>query len=166
MKQIASTERYWLDNDCDGNGVKDYWAADVAGFYGVLDKDGKPLKLVDKNLAAADSAPSATYAGLTTGQPQDSYLFAAMQKDETGQPYRLDADGDGKATTNPSRFGFCLYPAVYRGVVPGHGWHRPDEVTTITYFVNEKGMPHRMDTGGKPLTDWPTGHDDCIDGKG
>lgn len=166
MKQIASTERYWFDNDCDGNGVKDYWTADVAGFYGVLDKDGKPLKLIDKREAASDAAPAAEYPGFATRQVDRGYLFAAILRDERGLSYRADEDGDGKATTNPARFGFCLYPAEYRGVVPGHGWHRPDEVTTFSYFVNEKGMPHRMDTGGKPLTDWPTGHDGCDDGKG
>lgn len=167
MKQIASIEGYWIEKDCDGNGVRDYWTADVAGFYGELDKDGEPLKLIDKREAASDAAPAAEYAGLATRQVDRGYLFAAILRDERGLSYRTDANGDGKATTNPVRFGFCLYPAVYGATVFSHP---PDDgredVTTFTYFVNEKGMPHRMDTGGKPLTDWPTGHDHCDDGTG
>ena len=167
MKQIASTEGYWFKTDCDGNGVKDYWTADVAGFYGVLDKDGKPLKLIDRLPAASDSAPFSQYPGMSTGQPHQGYLIAAILRDERGRSYRMDEDGDGEATTNPVKFGFCLYPAVYGATVFSHPPDRGlEDVTTFTYFVNEKGMPHRMDTGGKPLTDWPTGHDNCDNGNG
>ncbi len=134
LKMLVSAEADFRGKDRDGNGIQDYWTADVAGL---LAAPGGPL--LDPTIAAADTRPQVP-AGAPL--PRHGYYFRALLRDEAGRPYRLDPAGTG--LRNPSKFGFCAYPA--RHGVTGR----------YTFLVNEGNTMFREDKGGQPVDAWPS----------
>ena len=61
------------------------------------------------------------------------YYFEALLKDENGNPYASDEDGDGNIWENSSKFGFRAIPAIY-GVSGVH-----------TFQINEAGVLYGRD---------------------
>lgn len=146
LKQLTSHEAAFRQVDADGNGVKDYWTADVAGFYAISDVAGNQLKFVDVVTAKADIAPAAgiyTWTPPAVPIPKAGYYYKAIALDESGRAYCQDPDGDGRKTTNVSKYAFCAYPAQY-----GKGGVR-------TFIINEEGVVYTKDTGGRPVETWP-----------
>ncbi len=134
LKQLVSCEGVWRQTDSDFNGVQDYWTLDVAGYYHRLDSGGNKLKYVDVRMAQADRLGLATYVD-ERPEPKSGYWLRVMLTDENGEPYLQDADGDGTASTNPSKYGYCAYPSEYG--VSG----------TMTYIINEEGVVYEKDLG-------------------
>lgn len=140
LKQLTSHEASFLQTDADGNGVKDYWTADIAGFYALEDVSGYELKYIDVQMAKADdSALQGVYTWAVqpvgSGTMKTGYLYRALVTDETAIAYAQDADGDGNPYTNMARYGFVTYPAVY-----GRGGVR-------VLIVNEEGVVYGVDNG-------------------
>lgn len=134
LKQLVSTEGVWRQIDGDMNGTRDYWTLDGAGFYYRLDASGNTLKFVDVAMAKADKLGLATYTQ-DAAEPRKGYWLRVMKTDEQGEAYAQDVDGDGAKATNPSKYGYCAYPAEYG--VSG----------TMTYIVNEEGVVYERDLG-------------------
>ncbi len=106
-------------NDRDGNGVRDYWRADVSGLYTVKTGGvGIPNKLIDLSLAAADAQPVSAVAEYANPGPKNSCWFRAI-------PH------EGETTPDPDRFAFCAYPAIRR---KDYVW---------TYIVDETNTLYR-----------------------
>ncbi|HEX7898579.1 MAG TPA: DUF2950 family protein [Planctomycetota bacterium] len=141
LKTLASASADFRGNDRDNNKVQDFWTGDVASFYYLTPVGGtEPIRLIEKGVADADpSRPGA--------KPYHGYWFAAMEKDETGEPYGQDTKGDktaGQTNRNHSKFGFCAYPAEY-GYTGGS-----------CFYINEGNTIFKFDTQGKPILKWPT----------
>lgn len=151
LKQIVSTEGVWRGTDSDRNGACDYWTADVAGFYGLQDGNGAQLRYLDAQIAAADVAPVAKYAGLSADAHRPTYTIRAMVTDATGMPYVDPSSSPVRATpargmkaTNSSKYAFCAFVDARWGGAASQ------------FFVDEEGVVYRADTRWPmPLTTWP-----------
>ena len=139
MRSIPTFENYILINDQDGNGVKDYWTGDVTGVW------NNSRYWIPLDVVAADAAP--LYPPASGPTPFHGYYYISMERDKSCKPpeeYHQDTADSGRNTHNRSRFGFCAYPVTYN-------WrHRR------TFIVNEGGVVFSVDSGGKPVTAWPT----------
>jgi len=153
LKSIATAEADFRANDRDWNKANDFWVADVSGLWRIVANDG-PIKLIEMAVAAADARP-AVAVDATGALPADAktqlqlvgkptakagYSFAAIDKyqDEAGAVQKYD-EGKGR---NPSRFGFCAYPA------------EPGPKGTMTFVITENNILYRKDTGGKRVEQW------------
>ena len=161
MRSLMAAEAVWRQNDTDGNGIPDYWTADVYGLYACADSAGQPMKTVDAALANADRFPSSD-PGVSgrrpyyTAPPQprplakSGFLFEALGKDPQGKPYALDGDGDGKACENPEKFGFRASRET-----PGAGGGR-------IYQMSEEGVIYWREGGRHAMpfrANWEGGED-------
>ena len=156
LRTILSTESAWRQNDMDGDGIADFWVADVWGLYACADGAGNPTKAVDIAVGKSDVSPlnfsppgpRPFHAVAPPPAPvaKSGYLVEALQFDEDGRPFAQDLNGDGKACENPARFGFRVTPEVY------------GTTGVNTYIVNEEGVIYGRDLGwsavGTPAA-WP-----------
>lgn len=141
LKMLASAEAEFRANDGDGNGINDFWTADVAGLW-------VHGELVPRALAAADTRPVAPI--VPSPVPKDGYFFIVMEGDGSEFPpedYRTETDKHSGKVHHLSKFAFCAYPAEYN--VSG----------SPTWIINEGNSIYMGDTGGKPVTRWPNDED-------
>jgi prepilin-type N-terminal cleavage/methylation domain-containing protein len=163
LKGLVSTEASFMQTEADGNGVKDYWTADVAGLYGLSNTAGQKIRLVDVQFADADDAALNIYAvgvepwtaavndagGIPV--PKAGFLYHVLRTDENGSPYQEDPDGDGAFYTNKVKFGFEAYADHY-GITGRR-----------IFIVNEFGVVYGVDGGknaagkGDFVGAWPNG---------
>ncbi len=124
LKSIASTQETWRNVDTDRNGIKDYWTADISGFYRVQDATGNPAQVIDISFARSDwnpVAPGGTSPVIgalltaTGAEPvaKSGYYYAAFVYDENGKPYAQDLNGDGYAYENAGHYAFQTFPDKY-----------------------------------------------------
>jgi hypothetical protein len=146
---IRQAQETLKTSDSDRNGQADYWTRDVAGLYGLKDRSGQALFLLDPATAQADPEGAARY-GLAP-QPRNGYWFRVLTSDPDGVTYQKDEDKDGMAYTNPKRFGVAAYPAAY------------GQTGRLTFIVSEDGKVWKKDTQGQPPVKWP-GKDPSQDG--
>lgn len=100
LKAVASAQADFRFNDRDGNGVQEYWRADIAGLYGLSSKDSlRLIFLIEPSVAAADSAPVVDITDLIKKAPKRGYWFKALRF----------ADED-PAKPDPQRFAACAFP--------------------------------------------------------
>lgn len=158
LKLLRDVSAQFKDQDCDRNGIKDYWMADVSGLYRVLDDKGDEVQKIPREIALADGAPVspiANYIGATlisTPVPDHGYYFRAMTTDELGSRYCLNPRGDAgrTAATNDTKFAFCAYPAIY------------EQTGKNVYIVSQERTIWKYDQGNaSPILTWPH-----ISGKG
>jgi hypothetical protein len=98
IKVLGCVQADYSLNDRDGNGVKDFWKGDVAGFYTGKTKAGKPLELIDRKIALADARPLSDLSLLGKRAPIAGYWYQAI-------PH------EGETTPDPQRFAYCAFPA-------------------------------------------------------
>ena len=138
LRRIAMAEEEFRSNDRNGNGVRDYWTADVAGLW-------QQARLIDREIAEADAKPMDP---LVPEPVQfQGYYFVALTNDRSEDPphvYRQSANDSGAKVYNTRRFGFCAYPAEY------------GRTGTLTFFINEGLRMIKTDTGGRPMSNWPS----------
>jgi len=144
LVDVARCESWFLENDPDGNGIRDYWSADIAGLYCFTPVKGSPLKLLSLSLACADADPRQRLWGAWNGEPLNSlsplqFKLRAIRRRDSAQPILPD-QGNGRSLTG---FAFCAYPTTYGPATPK------------TYILNQDGVIYECDTGGKPLEEWP-----------
>jgi len=165
-KGMAAHQAVWRRTDADGNGVQDYWTADVAAFYAMTDGMGNILKYIDVAQAKADYAPNpgaaATYTlkypagtagGVGNAVPKSGYYYAMLRIDEGGTAYARDTsprDGLGNPYNNTSDWAMCAFPATY------------NKSGIRAFIANVEGVVYGTDNGenvathtGNPVTVWP-----------
>jgi hypothetical protein len=144
LKALAYAEADFRDADRDGNGVHDFWTADVAGLR-FLEAGGKEIALINADLARADARPLRPLPGGPV--PFKGYYFSALERDEAAPggatEYRTDTDRTGRKVHHLTKFGFCAYPAT-----SGAGKY--------AFFVNEAFTVYRKPYDGKPPSAWPS----------
>jgi len=133
---IGKAQADFHTNDRDGNGVRDYWTADVYALYGltgIRDSSDRlptgrpdsatPIALLDSTVAAADGLTHhelygniAFSAGVGHGRPKRGYVFRALHREGHGPSATTllnDTDGPGRfygACHDSERFGFIAFP--------------------------------------------------------
>lgn len=143
--------------DSDGNGVKDFWVADVSGLQRLI-VSGKPLKLYrGDEIALADAKPALPldkeeefvsadgsifkFGKLGDHKPLKGYVFAVVPSytDASGKQVKFDS-GNGR---NKDRFALCAYPAEY------------GKPCKMTFVVDATGAVLGKDNGGSAVTVLP-----------
>ena len=124
LKSLASAEADFRANDRDGNGVNDFWTADVKGLHTIA-PSGVPIRLINLDVAAADGDDAFHSAGgrnlplsrFARPEPMAGYWFMSLVSDKSiGTPaerfYKVDTQGTPPrgAVHHPSRFGFVVFP--------------------------------------------------------
>ena len=182
LKSLSATQATWYTSDTDRNGVKDYWMADISGFYRVLNAGGNPVANIDISFAKSDYNPVAAGAGTptvdvavvtvaNTPQPKSGYYFAAFINDENGKPYRQDLNGDGSAYENASKYAFMCFPEKYGStgmmsfIISEAGTiYKIESITTENVGGRNAGRSFNTPKTGAPsamapilsITDWPS----------
>ncbi len=141
LQFIRQSQSTFKNSDSDRNGVGDYWTRDVAGLYGLKDRSGQAIFLIDPATAGADPEGAARYN--LPASPKSGYFFKALASDPDGQPYAKDEDKDGNAFTNKARWGVVAYPAGYGAT------------GRFTFIAGEEGKIWKKDTQGRPVDRWP-----------
>lgn len=96
LRTIAAAQADFRGNDRDGNGVLDYWRADIAGLY-VLKSAGEMLKLIELSVAGADGKPTTDVESVAVRSPKAGYWYRTLRfKDEV--------------VPDPQRFAAIAYP--------------------------------------------------------
>ena len=137
MRNLAGAEHDFRQNDRDGNGVHDFWTADVAGLY--------KFGLIPKELAEADASP--LHPLVPKPVPYKGYLFKALLSDLSALPpaeYRQWTDQASGKVHHLEKFGFVAFPADSLG--PGYR----------LYIVNENNTVFPRAYTPAPPSDWPT----------
>ena len=145
LKTLASAQADFRGNDRDGNRIRDFWTADVAGLYGVVPVGStEMIKLIEVSVAGADFASAGVAAlgveGLevvdrdryAVAAPKYGYWYQRMLTDDESLPYQTNTEGvarvDGtlsqKSWWNHSRFGFYAFPDSF-------------SAARDVYFINE-----------------------------
>ena len=190
LKLFTSAEATWLQQDCDGNGLKDYWTYDVSCLHRMYRADGTTkVAFIAIDLARADKTP-ATLAGvaLPFGSPtieswtvpvavastvKSGYWFQVMTNNDlststpAGTTYKVNTVGTlNIPAAHNSRFAFIAAPDAYgtSGI--------------NTFIVNQEGTIYANDTGatvdankwytatGLTEMSWPTTNPAGQDGVG
>ena len=134
LKTFASAQADFLQNDRDGDGVKQFWRRDVAGLYGLVPKgSNEMIKLIELSAAAADLTPVGA-ARLGDAGPgvvgTDHYAVPAAKAGYWFAALRFEDEAPGKLA--PDRFAFCAAPDTLAAGKPvlaitqdGVLWTRP-----------------------------------------
>ena len=156
LQTLVAAEEAWRVNAQGDGRTKTYWTADVYGLSQHVGPSGRPDERISIRMARTDRFPAKgpPYAAPPPPVPEPSYgcFFEALDRDEDGNPYALDADGDGRAWENASKFGFRAVPELYG-------------TTGLTIFqVNETGVIFGRDLGygaelNPPRGSWEGGAD-------
>lgn len=124
LKTLASAQADFRGNDRDGDGVQEFWRADVASLYTLLPKGSRdPIRLIELSVAAADDRPVASIAPFATRAPKNGTWFRAIRK--KGEP----------PIHATARFAFCAFPSNYP-----HSGRR-------TYILDEGNTVFKADLG-------------------
>jgi prepilin-type N-terminal cleavage/methylation domain-containing protein len=158
LKLMTSAESTWLQQDCDGNGIKDYWTRDVSCLHRMYRADGAtkvafiPIDLAKADFAEVADAPfggtnpptleawvAATPTAIVSAV-KSGYWFQALTNGSAAvDAYNVNLvpTTGGLASCNNSRFGFIAAPDAYgtSGI--------------NTFIVNNEGTIYANDTGGQ-----------------
>lgn len=133
LKTITSAQADFRANDRDGDGVNQFWRADIAGLYALAPGGGPAMRLIDRSLALADARPVHDLTRDGERAPQQGYWYRAIRH------------SDEKAIDAVSQFAAVAYPADY----PQSG--------KDTFIVDENNTIFRADLGhGHGLEAYPT----------
>jgi hypothetical protein len=154
---IGTAQAQFRAEDPDGDGVANYWVADVSGLHRLLRKNGRAVALLENGIAQADARPalaldeegapnvdrSLRLQRVGPPAPRTGYHFVAPERyhDAVGVTIRYDSGGG----RNPVKFGFCAYPTHY------------GKTGRMTFLKSEAATPSmwKKDTGGRPPAVFP-----------
>lgn len=157
LMEIGTAQAQFRAQDPDGDGVANFWVADISGLHRIRGKDGKAANLIEDKTARADARPalavnedgkpanadSVQFLRAGASEPRAGYLFVAIVDYETADgksmPYA------GKGGRHETKYGVCAYPSEY------------GKTGKMTFIKNEAPRPFmwRKDTGGRPPTVYP-----------
>jgi hypothetical protein len=133
LKTIVNAQADFRANDRDGDGVPQFWRADIAGLYALAPGGGPAIRLIEQSVALADARRASDYAGLGPKTPQRGYLYRAIRHTDEPKP---DAETRFAAVAFPAN-----YPKPFR-------W---------TFIVDERNAIYRADLGhGQGVGVFPT----------
>jgi hypothetical protein len=89
---LVTAQKEFRDKDLDGNGLKDYWRADLAGLYVVNE-----CKLIEISLAGADDRPKTDIQKYADRSPKAGYWYRSLRFADEKDP-------------DPARWAACAYP--------------------------------------------------------
>lgn len=122
LREITSAQLTFKHRDLNGDGMEQFWRADLAGLYGLKGKDGKLLRLISLSLALADDRPTTDLSKHGKKAPRQGYWYRAIRhRDEE--------------TPDPDRFAVCAFPGDY------------PHPSKYTFIVDERGVTYRKDLG-------------------
>jgi prepilin-type N-terminal cleavage/methylation domain-containing protein len=177
LKLMTAAEATWLQQDPDGNGLKDYWTGDVSCLHRMYRADNTTkTAFIAIDLARADAAPL-NPLGITTlpfGAPTIEVWTNVVAAVKSGYWFQVMANHDLLVTIPPG----TTYAVNNVGTVPSAACHNsrfgfmaaPDAYGTSgvnSFIVNQEGTIYANDTGAtvdanKWLTaagetrNWPT----------
>lgn len=99
LKTLSSAQADFRANDRDGDGVNQFWRADVAGLSTLAPGGGPAIRLIELSVAAADDRPNSDLSAHSARTAKAGYWFRAIRH----------ADEDPKAL-DPNRFAHCAFP--------------------------------------------------------
>jgi hypothetical protein len=99
LQALTTAQADFRVNDRDGDGVKQFWRADIAGLYALAPGGGPAIKLIPLRLAAADDRPLPHLQEFAVRAACSGYWYRAIRH----------ANEDPKAL-HPNRFAYCAYP--------------------------------------------------------
>ncbi|MBI3855784.1 MAG: DUF2950 family protein [Planctomycetes bacterium] len=140
LKTLSSAEADYRANERDGNGINDFWTADVAGLF--------RYRLIDKAVADADAQP--LHPLVPKPVASHGYSFVALLVDEGEAPpeeLRQDTDKKSGKVHHLRKFAFCAYPVEYG--VTGRG----------SYIINRNNTIFRSKRYGAVMDPWPSDED-------
>ncbi|MBI5779779.1 MAG: DUF2950 family protein [Planctomycetes bacterium] len=162
LRLFVNAEAIWIQQDCDGNGIKNYWTYDIS----CLNRTYRPnraikVSFISVDLARADMIPASPVGGNTpfgtmkiepwmevTPTSKSGYCYMAMITNENGMPYNQNPVGPNKIlATNSHEFAFMAYPVEYGNYY-----------CTNTYIVNQEGTIYARNMGSdvnKIVLRWP-----------
>jgi hypothetical protein len=136
LKAIAAAQADFRANDRDGDGVNQFWRADIAGLYSLAPGGGPAIRLIERRLALADPRPVYEIGAEGERAPLKGYWFRAIRC-----PGEKTIDGS-------TQFAAVAYPADY----PQSGRY--------TFILNEENTIYRADLGhGRGIETFPTEED-------
>lgn len=145
LRAVHAAELEFRRNDGDGNGVPDFWAADVSGLCRAAQPNGDPCGFLDPALAAADRSPLPSTDGprprltaLLPAKDTHGYWLHALRGIAADGP-----DDDDRPWENLRRFAFAAVPAA-----PGVSGRR-------AFLVGEDGVVWTRDAGAGAPDTWP-----------
>jgi hypothetical protein len=133
LKTICSAQADFRANDRDGDGVNQFWRADIAGLYAMTPGGGPAIRLIELSTALADARPAYDLSAYGPRAPRAGYWFRALRH------------ADEKDLDAVHRFAAVAYPADY----PKSGRY--------TFIVDENNTLFRADLGhGRGIEVFPT----------
>jgi type IV pilus assembly protein PilE len=117
LKNIGSVELAFRSSDSDGNGINDYWTADVAGLrYVTPTGASQSVKMIELAVALADGNTDITDEQTTyappnpahSASPKAGYWFMAQRQYENSSGSAVDY---GRRHTD--RYSFVGFPSSY-----------------------------------------------------
>ncbi|MFH1231058.1 MAG: DUF4190 domain-containing protein [Planctomycetota bacterium] len=174
LKMLVSQEAIWRQQDCDGNGIKDYWTYDVSFFNRMYRADGvTKINFIDISFARADYARAVdgvfgvfpVFENWDSGETaflasaKSGYCYQTMKLDGNGDPYNQNEVGENKIkATNSSKFAFVAYPELCGSSGTG------------VFIINEKGIVYGIypdtDSESKIVLQWPGPKPELVKGPG
>jgi len=132
LKTITSAQADFRANDRDGDGVNQFWRADIAGLYALAPSGGPAIRLIEGSVALADARPLFDLTREGKRAPKAGYWYRAIRHTDE---QTLDA---------ALRFAAVAYPADY----PKSGKY--------TFIVDENNTIYRCDLGhGRGIEVYP-----------
>ncbi len=122
--------------DSDGNGIKDFWTGDIAGFY--------KFNLIDRSIAEADARPIAPLVPVPI--PKDGYFVVALEMDEgesPPDPLKQETDKKSGKVHNLKKWAICMYPA------------EPNITGKYIYIISSMHSRFRTYATRPPPRNWP-----------
>lgn len=162
LKLLTSSEAVWLQQDPDGNGLKDYWTRDVSCLHRMFRADGATkVAFIPIDLAKADNAEVVddvfgasplledwqVVGSEILSAVKSGYWFQALTNNVAGTAYNVNNVGTvASASANNSAFGFMAAPDAY------------GQSGINSFIVNQEGTIYANDTGTTALVDnrWKT----------
>jgi type II secretory pathway pseudopilin PulG len=135
LRTLTSAQEDFRANDRDGDGVHQFWRADIAGLYTLKSRtcpDNGPIKLIELSIASADDR---SVSDLTP---------YAVRSAKAGYWYRGIRHADEK-TPSPDRYAIIAFPEKY------------PESGRFTIITDENKDIYRSDLGhGRGIEVFPT----------
>lgn len=105
MKTVACAQADFRANDRDGDGRNEFWRADIAGLYALVNEQERrrnpgtpePIRLIELSIAGADDRPVTDIAVYTNRAAKASYWYRGLRFEDEDEP---DTD----------RFAACAFP--------------------------------------------------------